>query len=67
MALSDRLRDVDLTFNCPHCGHALTKPGRWFKSASRFKCKGCQADVRLTYSAKLDLYARHDSLQRDDL
>jgi transposase-like protein len=61
MPLSDRLRDVDLTFNCPHCGHALLKPGKWFKSANRFKCRACQADIRLTYSAKVALFARYDS------
>ena len=67
MTLSVRLLNVDLTFNCPHCGHALTKPGSWFKSANRFKCKGCKADVRVTYTAKLALFARHDDSQRDDL
>jgi transcription elongation factor Elf1 len=61
MPLTDRLSDVDLTFNCPHCGHPLIKPGKWFKSANRFKCSACQADVRLTYSAKVALFARYDT------
>jgi hypothetical protein len=56
------LSDVDLSFDCPHCGHALIKPGRWFKSVTRFKCKGCDADVRLTYSAKVALFERHANL-----
>jgi hypothetical protein len=65
MPLPARLSDVDLTFNCPPCGRALVMPGRWFKSVKRFKCKGCQADVRLTYAAKVFLFARHDRLGED--
>ena len=62
MPLSDRLRDVELTFNCPRCGHPLVKPGRWFKSSNRFKCKACQENVRLSYSTKVALFARHNNL-----
>jgi transposase-like protein len=59
VGLSPVLSSVNLTFHCPHCGHALVRPGKWFKSATRFKCDACKADVRLTYSRKLALFERH--------
>ena len=59
MPLSDSLRYVDLTFNCPHCGHALVKSGAWFQSVSHFKCEGCQRDVQLTYDDKVALFDNH--------
>jgi hypothetical protein len=49
-----------MTFACPICGHALTKKGSWFKSASHFKCAGCQTRSRISYEDKLRLFAAHD-------
>jgi DNA-binding transcriptional regulator YiaG len=56
MALSPSLHSVDLTFACPHCGHPLVRPGRWFKVAKGFKCNSCKSDIRLTYSARVALF-----------
>jgi transposase-like protein len=65
VALPPSLHSVDLTYHCPHCGHPLVMPGRWFKSAWRFKCKSCKSDVHLSYSNKIALFGRHrDPVQR---
>jgi hypothetical protein len=62
MPLSGRLIYVKLTFNCPYCGHALTKSGGWFQSVGRFQCAGCQREVKLTYDDKLALFKKHAHL-----
>jgi hypothetical protein len=59
MPLSDDLRDVPLTFHCPHCGYALIRKGRWFKSVSRVKCGGCRREIRMTYDNKIKVFAKH--------
>lgn len=59
MSLSANLFDVLLTFGCPHCGRALIKKGSWFKSAARFRCAGCQREVRIGYEDKIRLFAKH--------
>ncbi|SDR58272.1 hypothetical protein SAMN05519103_06066 [Rhizobiales bacterium GAS113] len=59
MTLSSKLADVPLTFECAHCGLALSKKGSWFKSARRFTCAGCQREVRLTYDDKIRIFAQH--------
>jgi transposase-like protein len=64
MALPTELRDASLTLDCPQCGHALTKKGSWFMAGHRFKCEGCQREVRLTYAEKIKLFARHTHLIR---
>jgi hypothetical protein len=62
MTLSLRLRDVDLTLKCRHCGFPLIKNGQWFMVAPRFKCKGCRREVLIPYSEKLALFKRHAHL-----
>jgi len=62
MPLSAQLRNVDLTLECKHCGHLIIKKGDWFIAASTFKCEGCKGEVRLTYSEKLALFAKHAHL-----
>ena len=47
MTLSLRLRHVDLTLECKHCGWPLIKNGSWFITASRFRCVGCKREVRI--------------------
>ena len=59
MTLSARLRDADLTLECERCGHLMTKKGGWFITASIFKCAECRGEVRLTYSDKVALFAKH--------
>ena len=61
MPLSARLRDVDLTLDeCKRCGHLIIK--NWFISASTFKCDECKGEVRLTYSDKVTVFAKHARL-----
>jgi hypothetical protein len=62
MALSARLRNVDLTVQCEHCGHLIIKKGGWFITASTFKCDECKGEVRLPYSDKVALFAKHAHL-----
>jgi hypothetical protein len=62
MALSARLRNVDLTLQCERCGHLIIKQGGWFICASIFKCDGCKGEVRLPYSDKVALFAKHAHL-----
>jgi transposase-like protein len=62
MPLSAQLRYVALTLECKHCGHALMKNGGWFMAAPRFKCAGCQREVRITYDDKVALFAKHAHL-----
>src|SRR3978361_453222 len=57
MTLSAILLTVEMTFECPHCGHTLVKTGNWFQTIGRFQCKGCQDAVRLSYKDKLALFA----------
>jgi DNA-directed RNA polymerase subunit RPC12/RpoP len=62
MPLSVRLRNVDLTLECKRCGHLIVKQGVWFTTASIFKCNECKGEVRLTYSDKVALFAKHAHL-----
>jgi hypothetical protein len=62
MGLSARLRNVDLTLECERCGHLIIKKGDWFITASTFKCAECKGEVRLTYSGKVALFAKHAHL-----
>jgi transposase-like protein len=62
MPLSASLLTVEMTFECPHCGHALVKRGSWFQVATRFKCKGCEGEIRLNYPDRLKIFARHAHL-----
>jgi predicted RNA-binding Zn-ribbon protein involved in translation (DUF1610 family) len=62
MPLPREMRDKLLTFNCPQCGHALTKNGAWFMAKSRFKCAGCGQDVPIGYVDKIALFEQHDRL-----
>lgn len=62
MPLSGNLRLVDLTFNCPHCGHALVKTGGWFQAVADFKCNECKRRLRLTYDDKVALFKKHAHL-----
>jgi hypothetical protein len=58
MPLSDSMKDLLLTYECPHCGHPITRPGIWFKSVSRFECQRCVQEVRIGYREKVSLYER---------
>jgi hypothetical protein len=62
VTLSSRLRHVDLTLECKSCGYLIVKRGTWFMTASTFKCCKCKAELRLTYSDKLALFAKHAHL-----
>ena len=62
MPLSVRLRDVPLTFLCPHCQHPLIRKGSWFTTVAHFKCDGCGTRVRITYPQKVALFAGHGHL-----
>ncbi len=59
MPLSMRLRDVPLTFPCPHCKHATVRNGSWFTTAGHFNCDGCNTRLRITYPQKLELFDKH--------
>jgi hypothetical protein len=63
LPLSARLRRVDLTLECKHCAHLIIKKGEWFITASTFKCDVCKGEVRLTYSDKVALFAKHAHLE----
>jgi hypothetical protein len=62
MRLSGKLSDVCLTLECPHCRHPLTKNGSWFRTARHFDCEACLRRVRIGYSDKLELFAKHAHL-----
>ena len=62
MTLSARLRNVDLTFDCQRCGNPIIKSGNWVISASTFRCVECKGELRLTYSDKIVLFAKHAHL-----
>jgi hypothetical protein len=59
MPLSLDLCHVDLTLECKHCGWPLIKSGYWFITAPRFKCEGCNRELRITYSEKVVLFEAH--------
>ena len=59
MTLSAQLRNVDLTLECERCGHLIVKKGVWFVCVSTFKCVECKSELRLTYSDKVALFAKH--------
>ena len=62
MPLSASLRNINLTFRCPRCGHALVMKGAWFQTVRGFKCEGCQRMLRLTYDDKVALFDKHAHL-----
>jgi hypothetical protein len=59
MPLSSLLRQVDLTLECKYCGHSIIKKGSWFLVVHRFKCEGCNRQVPITYSDKIELFDKH--------
>jgi transposase-like protein len=59
MALSARLRLMELTLECKHCGHSIIKKGGWFVVSSHFKCEGCKRKVRIPYGDKVALFEKH--------
>jgi hypothetical protein len=59
VTLSSGLRYVDLTLECELCGHLMVKRGVWFMTASTFKFDLCKGELRLTYSDKVALFAKH--------
>ena len=62
MSLSARLRHVDLTLECKHCGHPIIKKGGWFMVVPNFKCEKCKNEVPLTYKDKVALFDKHAHL-----
>jgi hypothetical protein len=62
MPLSGKLSDVPITLECPHCAHRLTKNGRWLRGARHFNCEACLRQVRIGYSDKIRLFAKHAHL-----
>ena len=62
MTLSARLRNVDLTLEYERCGHSIIKKVDWFICVSTFKCDRCKGGLRLTYSDKVALFAKHAHL-----
>jgi transposase-like protein len=64
MPLSPQLWHVDLTLECPHCGHPIIKKGGWFVWVHRFNCEGCNREVPITYSDKVVLFKKHAHLSR---
>jgi DNA-directed RNA polymerase subunit RPC12/RpoP len=64
MALSSLLLQVDLTLECKHCGHLITKKGSWFKVIHRFKCERCKRETPMTYSDKVALFNKHAGLSQ---
>jgi hypothetical protein len=62
MPLSARLRNIDLTLECKHCAYLIIKKGGWFMTVSNYKCTNCRGEMRLTYSDKVALFAKHAHL-----
>jgi len=63
MPLSNRLRQVNLTLECKHCGHAIVRTGNWFIVIAHFKCEACKRELQLSYSDKVALFAKHKHLK----
>jgi transcription elongation factor Elf1 len=62
MPLSATLRTINLTFECPRCGHAFVNTGNWFMTTGRFTCEGCGCAISLTYDDKRALFDKHAHL-----
>ena len=62
MTLSTQLLNVDLTLECKRCGHLTVKKGSWFMTINTFKCRVCKDERRLTYSDKVELFAKYEHL-----
>lgn len=59
MALSGKLSDVLMEFNCPVCSHPIVRFGSWLRTIGRFKCDGCNAMVRIGYEQKLSIFSSY--------
>jgi hypothetical protein len=55
---------VYLPFERPHCGHRLTKNGSWLRSVHQFNCGASLRRVRIGYSDKIRLFAKHAHLAK---
>ena len=62
MPLSASLFNVEMTFECPLCGHALVKSGSWFYTVPKFKCEGCHRQIRLSYPDRLAIFEKYAHL-----
>jgi len=62
MPLSHALLSAVLSMPCPHCGHKLEMPGRWFQTIGRYECEGCHQTVRVRYGDKVKLFDDHAHL-----
>jgi hypothetical protein len=59
MPLPREQTDVILSYQCPLCAHHVRKKGSWFQSTGMYTCAGCRTRVRLTYNAKVKVFADH--------
>ena len=62
MALSARLRHVDITFECRRCRLPITKTGAWVIAISTFKCTKCKSELHFGYRDKVELFAKYAHL-----
>lgn len=65
MPISDDLRDVHLTFECPFCFVPVVHKGSWFKVISSFTCAGCGENVRMGYPDKVAFFERHRQSRKE--
>jgi transcription initiation factor IIE alpha subunit len=57
--LSNDLRLITMTFECPDCGLGLVKNGNWFRTAPGFTCEGCGTWQQLAYDDKVALFEKY--------
>lgn len=58
MALSPDRYDDDMMIQCPRCNRMMIRKGRLIKSVKSLTCEGCDNQIRMTYSRKIDIFER---------
>ena len=48
-----------ITFECPKCGHLLTRDEVWLNEAEAFICDGCRRRSQLPFSLRAAICERH--------
>jgi len=58
MALSPDRYDDDMMIQCPRCSRMMIRKGRLIKSVKSLTCEGCDNQIQMTYSRKIDIFER---------
>jgi endogenous inhibitor of DNA gyrase (YacG/DUF329 family) len=65
MSLPPELLHVEISMDCPNCGHSMIRRGYWFKTVQVIKCPKCFTEVEWGYQQKVALFEKYMKDMKD--